>query len=396
MSNLVTTRDRIAPHVDVAVRTTGNPHRDHLLTARRIVREVAEVGEVFTAAKAEGLSAADLAARLEPVMGPHLRAEGQDLTQLCTYLADEFAQIGDSVLLIDPSTGRAIARVSDQDFYQPAKVLREDGTLATPAKRLRPELEGFIIQWTFDRSREVETRDRALARLPQTPLLIEKGDRRVLFTTREGRAALARDVAEELPRLLTFWCGGAPRGFLSHVAFEAPEGEGWTELSPTTVSGTSGLSLIDPRTKNLRQDPMTTILATTAAGWVRDLATTLVLHARERETPGPVPLAEVDLWAGDFWVASPNAALALQRSVPGLDLLTIGVSPDMVLGLRGEAVRVVIDEGAYGTEHREVFDRWEVRSVCSMRVWVKWDAVAFAPVSVAPSGQSVEVRSKNH
>jgi hypothetical protein len=96
--------------------------------------------------------------------------------EVAQYLADEYFQLGDAVLICDRTTGKAIARISDADMYQPPDQVRESGNLAKPLPRLNPNLEGFLVSYIFEQERDRQLRADILATLPGTEFLAEHGD----------------------------------------------------------------------------------------------------------------------------------------------------------------------------------------------------------------------------
>lgn len=248
--------------IEVRVNTLAKPDRDLLMEARTVIRLEPQVQQVFTQARERGLGAEALADALWVELTPHIEDYNEDsLWQTCRYLADEYLQLGDHILLISTETGQAIARVSDEDVYVPAPVSREteDGEetrLATPLPRLKPELEGAIVQYQFQKAQDQRVLASLTARTTSTELLRQEGDPRLLRATATGRKRLTEMLMDELPQL---WGQqtGTPGEFLRLCQFKPAteeEKEPFQSLRARVIT-----SVVDPLTSNLRHDPFTAL-----------------------------------------------------------------------------------------------------------------------------------------
>jgi len=376
--------------VQVNVLSKANPVPGLLRLARVVVQQTPEVSAVFTQAKEESQSAEWLRNRIAPELAKFF--PGENVEEVATYLADEYLQIGDSILLVSSETGRALARITEEDMYQPAPVPRESGNMVVPERRLRPDLEGFIVQWVFDRNQEREVIEKILSRVPQTQLLRDEGDSRALLVTRAGRRLLTTQIQDALPGLLEA-STGITRGFLGFFPLGKPETPSeYQRIPDLRVFATARHLLQDPSTRNLRQDVRGSVLASASTGWIREIASSLLREGvRIARVSTPLPLGEaVRGRETGFWIASPNAAHALQRL--GVRTLPVQFSrDDVAVYLTEPAGLLEVDPNAYWCRSREVHDRWTVETEMTATLWVDWRKVTVLLMSGAfPTGISLE------
>lgn len=377
--------------VEVNVLSKANPTPGLLRLARVVVQRTPEVSALFTQAKEEGHTAEWLRDRLTPELEKFF--PGESVEEVATFLADEYLQIGDAILLISSETGRALARISDDDMYQPAAVPRESGNMAMPARRLRPDIEGFIVQWIFDRNQEREVVEKVLSRIPQTQLLRDEGDSRALFVTRDGRRLLTSQIQDSLPTLLES-STGIVRGFLGFFPLGRPENTSeYVRIPDLKVFATARQPLQDPSTRNLRQDVRGSVLASSSTGWIREIASTLLRVGVERPGFIRVVLSLVEALRGretGLWIAPPNVARALQGL--GVRALPVQTSrEDVAIYLTEPAGFLEVDPNAYWCRSREVHDRWTVETEMTASLWVDWRRVTVLPLNgIDPSGISIE------
>jgi hypothetical protein len=388
----------LATKVEVEVLTKADPIPGLLRMARAIVQRTPELRAVFAMARNEGWDAERLADALATALSPYFSGpvseESQNIQAVAAYLADEYLQVGDSILLISSQTGRAIARLRDEDFYQPLPVPREDGTMVTPGKRIRPDVEAFIIQWQFDRGYEEAAKQAVLAKLLQTQLLQEAGDRRVLYATRQGRKVLVSEMRQHLPNIIPNYCKGVMGKLFDHLPIvkEEPKDPALTSLGEFVNHARATYPLQDKRAKNLRHDAWTSILATTASGWVRSLAGYL-LSAGHGEGYGSVPLGYLSGTDSEgLWITSANVSVALTNMRSEMNVLSVNTDGDFALCLEGQCGCLLIEETGYELQGREIFDRWDIASTFKVRVWIDWSRVRRYLLSDVPvTGLSFEV-----
>lgn len=356
MTNTALTR--IAPEV----RTLARPSSKPLLAARGLVQRNADLQVAFVRAKADGWGSDRLVAEIEPILEANLEGTPEEVREVALYLADEYLQEGDGVLLVSRESGKVMARITEEDVWLPPPVKREDGSLAQPLPRLRPELEGFLVQWVFDRSREEEV-TRSLvpwAAGTSTAKALTHGGRKDLVDTLRGR----------LPDLLG-GVRGSLRSFLDAfriVGDDVPV-EGLTPLPRLTAVARTKASLADLRATNFRYDVLASQTATIPALWVTEIA-----RAFSMGCPSPRELRATDfdwrlLAEAPYWVASGTVGdLALRTGCPAFltDATTsVGIlrNPVGVIQVHGEGYKIA---------SREVFDRWEVVATLEYTLWVDW------------------------
>jgi len=372
--------------VDVKVLSKSNPSPGLLRLVRVTVQKSPEISELFKQARSEGRPAEWLKERLIVELQKFFPEE--DVQEEASYLADEYTQIGDSILLVSAETGRALARITDADFYQPAPLPRESGNMALPAKRLRPDVEGFIVQWTFDQSREREVMEKLLERLPpQTALLRDEGDSRLLFTSRAGRRKLTSQVQTALPTLLSE-TSGLPRAFLDFFPLGKPSGP----MTKIEVKGIGSLRypIQDPTARNLRFDVRQAVLGSTATAWVRGMARQLASAAVEAGQVKPSVTLQQALEGRrtGLWLVTPNAARAFQ----GVRVLPISVDREVALYLTEPAGFVDVNPDGFWCRTAEIHERWNVETEMEGTLWVDWAKVYAVELADIPmTGTSVEV-----
>lgn len=362
------------------VLTLARPEGGPLIAARHEVQRNKRLKAIFTQARQEKWAADKLAEEITPELTDRLEAPPDQVAQVARYLADEYEQIGDTILVCSPTTGKAFARLRDEDIIQPAPVPRESGTMAKPLPRIRPDLHGFLVQWVFDEEREKQITEAIALRSHQTALQQEEGDSRLLPLTRAGRAKLTQNLRQSLPLLLRA-DSGLLRTFLNHfdILEEPPKDSALWPVEETESRYGVTASLADLKSYNLRYDHHRATLAKVGAGWVRDIATTLALAAREyasvratvRWPEGSFP-PEVFTFSADMWVGTPEFTKALVET--GCNVLWMPVKGIPATGLSGKVGAIVTMD--FDCKSREVFDRWETMAVVKYQLWVDWTRVA--------------------
>jgi hypothetical protein len=193
---------------------------------------------------------------------------------LCRYLAEEHAALDGSLALLCPQTGQAIIKLVPTDFYQP-EVRREDGSITKGEVRLRPELEGALIEHISTQAHEIKIRDERLVSLVHTPLTMAlKRDRRVAMLTHSGRLELIRWLESEEP--FDFATGPAAF-FLSHLGIAGEGGESSLQTNKTLriegeLVASFSCDVSDTRVVNLRFDWRTHFAASLANQLAMNLA----------------------------------------------------------------------------------------------------------------------------
>lgn len=344
----------VAPEVRTLARPTSGP----LLAARGVIQRNPAIRETFERARTEKMTPEQLAGLITPALEVELEADPSEIIPVAQYLADEFFQLGDAVLVIDRQTGRALARITEEDIWQPPDVPREGGTMATPLLRLRPDLQGFLVSHFFDQAKDARTIERVRERYPQTLALRDEGDPRLRAVTRTGRANMVDELRARLPTLLGTM-RGASGGFLSHfrITDTAPTGGEFREIPPSRAVARSQQGIIDPLTFNLRHDRLMALGARIGTAWTREIAKRVAACAEPRnQFIRADDLCREVLEPADFWVVPPNAHTTFLPFCP--DLLPVeGVEPS---GLIGTVGHIVIGSEGYAVQGREYFGRWDV------------------------------------
>lgn len=398
MSDLVK-QDTLLSRVDVEVLSKANPAPSILRVARLMIERTPSLRELFAQARSEGWASGKLSDVLFTGLTPFFlegagSEEAASLRETCVFLADEYLQIGDSLLLISSDTGRALARLTDKDFYQAQAVPRPDGRMVAPGLRVRPEVESFLVQWQFDRAHEQVSKEELLARVPGAKLLRDSSERSVLFATRAGRQVLLSEVREKLPEVLPAFCHGPTRSFYDciQVVKTVPNDSSLTRLGDVKSYSRVTYPLMDKKSKNLRHDMWTGILSSTASGWTREVATHLLKSTKDLLGE---PVEALDLkWLSSegLYLASPNVAWGMSRMNSVVEVLPLRVPDDRLVWLYDSCGYLVLNDGGYNIESREVFDRWEVTATFSATLWVRTSLLRVYNVTGVPeTGNSVEV-----
>lgn len=383
---------KVAPEV----LSQANPKPELLIGARQLVQQVPEIQEVFRRSREEQWNVEQLALNIEePLQGRLETDDPQEVVQVARYLADEYHQMGDTMLLISRETGKAIGRITDEDVWQPAPVPREDGTMAVPLPRLRPEVEAFLVMWQFEKGREHRLTSELAPTLNPTELLKQEGDPRLLPVTRGGRNQLVDRLRDLLPKLLLMTSGSVAQ-FLTHFEVRGtdPTGTPYEPLLRCTAVAKTVTGIQDPKAMNLRYNRLGGLCGAVANSWGREVARTLAVAAKAHYTPTPKPYT--DLTAEEqkgtrMWVGDPDTLDALARRVFKSRESMLAVPHSPTIGLRGKVGAIVINDGSYECQGRELFDRWEVAAKFEYTLWVDWaevrafdlaDVPIFAPAMV--------------
>lgn len=354
----------------IEVASKAHPSAAGLLAARGAVDRSSLLQDMFRWSREEKWDKSRLVGAILPVLAETLEAREDDVQQAAEYLVDEYEQIGNACLLISRDTGRAIARVTEEDVWQPPAVPREGGQMAKPLPRLRPEIEGFLVRWQFDRERDRRIHAEMLARSTQTPLLREMGDRRLLPVTAGGRRQVFEQVRGALAGLL-WTIGGSAGAFLAKFDLRVDE-------PPTVYPVQSALScvgmartrvpIVDPTTFNLSFDRVGQLQTSIGLAWAKEIAREVSVLAYT----GPLtPVRVGDLQPEDvdptlLWVAGPDEAQALRAVAQAATVFVAEES--LPVGLGTSAGAIVIDTSSIKCEEREVFDRWEIAATFEFAV----------------------------
>jgi hypothetical protein len=296
----------------------------------------------------------NLTVRLSGVWGTEHFEEAQ---QVSRYLADEFFQLGEGIQVVSQVTGKVEAILNEGDLYVPEPVLREDGTLATPLPRIRPELEANLITWTVERERETQILQALTARATQTDLQREEGDYRLLVATRRGRSSIVRDLTQERPKTLLEGAGGTSAAFLRHFNI----GEDALEPPFKVATFRSKMGIQDQTTLNFNYDRAAALRTLVPQGWVRSIAFQLSEDARRQKRVSVVQEDELeasDLEGFPFWVLPPEAIPVVRQFIPKAQVLPVVGS--CCIGFHEDIVGKITVSKSFSSESHEIWDRWEV------------------------------------
>ena len=312
------------------------------------------------------------------------------LEEVAQYLADEYSQLGDGILMISSETGRAIAKLTEEDFYQPAPVPREDGRMVERPPAVRPDIEAFITHWKFEEQLESRVREKVLSRINQTERLREEGDPRLLVLSRSGRRDIVGQVEQAIPTLFD-----NPTGIVEEFLRYFPIGPrpDWEhEYVSIQVHPSSFMrrSIQDPLATNLKYDPVTSLLAVIATSWVRSLAAA-ILDSREVHPLRSAPLTEALQGNTDgLWIAEANLAAALQRH--GCRFLSVPGPEHLAIYVHERAGVLELPENHFGLSSRDLHGRWTVEAVTEATLWLNFGVIqTFRIEDVQASGIAVEV-----
>jgi hypothetical protein len=399
------------------VRTLAKPSAGPLVAARGVVQRSPALRDLMHQAKVGGMSPDHLAGLMVPELERQLECEPEAAVEVAQYLADEFFQLGDAVLICDRATGKAIARVTDEDMYQPPRQERMSGRMADPLPRLNPNLEGFLVSYIFEEARDRELVAAIQARLPSTGFLQGIGDPRLRPLTRGGRVGIAQDIRDALPTVLEA-VQGACRTFLGYFVVDHHGGHNealdvgeFSALPRRTAEARGRQNVVDPKAMNLRFSWEATLRARTGTAWAREMASHLVEQARTHVPAhmnrGVVtyPLLTSEHVSGiPFWTGDAAACLAIQRIVSEGVRVSAHVQPTVLpcpseqgcVGFQERAVvgpvgYIVIHPEAYSFETREAHGRWEMNAKMDYTIYVAWNRVTYLRVTDIPVEAVAEI-----
>ncbi len=370
------------------VRTLARPVSGVLLSARNEIRRNLALQKIFQQARDEAWPVERFAAALDNILHTRILGSYPEIREASRFLADEYRQFGDGMYIISSRTGHVVYKVTEDDLWQPPAVLRESGNLATPAVRLRPELEGFLVQWAFDESRDEELRQEIQATLPTTDFLAETGDPRLLVATRTGRKTIVEEIRQSLPSILEKIVRGDLGRFLSHfdILVEDPTDTSFVPLVRGTAIARDRLGTQDPKTFNTRYDAKTAMLGRIGAQWVGEIARTLSVAAHQR-TISSIRASDINRDPhpyGSTMIMSPQEANWFQKvlprgfSLPG-KLLIVGAQLTELWGAGEDPARragyIVLHPDGFDLKSREIHERWEIAARCEYTLWVNWQNV---------------------
>jgi len=371
--------------IEVEVDSLAKPTSDSLMAARTAIRVRPELQKLFQQAKAEGWPSEKLADALH-VRLPEYVIETENLWETALYLADEFMQHGDKILLVSRETGMAICEITDDDMYQPEPVLRESGNLAQPLPRLKPHLEGTIVQWQHEKKRDEQIVQKLAERLPQSELQIQEGDNRLLRATRSGRKKIVEMLRDELDQLIPPETG-IVRDFFDLFLFctpELPECTDYEKCGTFKNRATVATPITDALSSNLRHDPYTLLKQQITAQWARSIGRIMAEEACSRCEQ--IDASILDSLPNSFWLAEPNVAMALtsQRVLPIQDIKTV-----LLHSWLKPVACIHVHPHSYDCQSRELLSRWEVAAEFEYTLYVRPIALSVYNLKDVPGPELV-------
>lgn len=374
----------LAKRLDPEVLTKADPETDWLLQARADLSRDTTLQRVFLDAREEGRTPESVADAAGSYLAAQWGGHADEAYEAALYLANEYDQLGEGIHLVSTETGRVTATLTEADLWQPEDVPREGGSMATPLKRIRPDLEALITTWTFEQARERRIVQTLAERGHQTALLREMGDPRLLVATRAGRRRIVQGLVEFTPRALLEAAGGTAGAFLRYFAIQTtPPTETALEALEGSATARSSMGVQDQTTVNLHHNRAATLQGALTQGWIRMIAGHLALETRVRSSArGEIParrLSEEHLTQNArLWVAPPELVATINRLRPKCAVLPAEHAP--LIGLVKPRVGILVVPEDFAAEHHERFEQWEVATHLDYQLWVDWDAIKFLPV----------------
>lgn len=347
----------IRTQTSVKVATKANPIPGLLRHVRVTVMENAKLQEVFRDAKDHTVEWI-VENATQPLVEAFPDEDHAALLEVLRYLADEYTQIGDSILVLGED-GRALAKISDRDMYLPAPVPRESGEMAQPAPRLNPVLEGQIVQWVFNQGFEAGIVSDLQSRLPTTQLLREEGDRRLSFFTNQGRQSIHKEIETALPDLFSS-ATGITRAFLRMCPVGPKEED--TMARPFEFTSKNRRMLYDMRGRNAKFDQVASVRQGILNKWVEKIALEALQAVPAKEAT--VQEALTDRTSG-LWVGSYDFVSALKEAGFQVRIFVVPPQPrQLAMYIEEPFGSLQLDNHEFWLRTREVHDTWAIEADC--------------------------------
>lgn len=356
-----------------------------LRAARIAISASEELRAVFDRAATEGWGAEMLCSALQESL-PEYLIDQDGIPEVAKYLAREFVlRDKTQTLLVSAETGIAVGQVSPSDFYQPPPVEREfSSNLATPALRIRPEIESAIVQGNFNRARETQIMATLTKKVRSTELQLQAGDARLLVATLKGRKTLTELLRQELPELLQNGPGMLGQ-FLGMCRIGRPEemDNGSENGHLLRITAHSVVPTLDMLSLNFQHDHYTALKERVRSQWVRGLARQVASLAYFQGPVSHIKLA--DILPDGLLICDPNTAMAL----PGRQCLPVD---DSLIAVMFDGPKLGIEPDSYVCESIERHGKWEVAAGFDVLLHLDPASVrAFKLLDTPLSGLSVEV-----
>lgn len=344
--------------VNVSVVSDFNPDPAKLKLARQLIQNDSTLQECF-------MGQPDGEYLVERLSDP--LEEGA--SEVVGYLIAEHAQVGNRIVVLHPETGRAIAALSEDDFYQPEPVPRESGSMVIPPRQVKGEIAAHIASTFFENDREVKIRQDMLSRVPSY-IPAPVAERMVRFTTRAGRKQVAMEIHDRLPFVLS-QARGATADFLRFFTLDGTPPKGATKyplgLDHLTITAEVRIPVQDGKSQNLHFDQFSSLSSTVASQWIRGVASLVLIEANRREPEETLIVSGHDLViAHEGAIGHVRDPVFMVSNVPHkLNRYVVGLCP-----LAG-----TVSFSEFQTEYREVHDEWRLRASASVEVHVDWSRV---------------------
>lgn len=339
------------------VLTKANPSAEDLLQARADVQSNPHIKDLFRKAKEEGWDREGLVDQVATAMAK-IWPYG-DPTEAVQYLVDEYNQLEPGIYMTDRRTGKVIAILQEDDIYQPAMVPREGGGMATPLKRIKPELEAAIHLHLHDVDREKNILATLAGKTVVTDLVKDSGDYRLLVASRKGRKHIVASLGQQAPRTLLEAAGGSTGLFLRNFWFHTTEPDlpEWAQVLSGKANARSSLRIQDPTTLNLHHNRIGNLQASLTNGWARDIARQLSLESHKNGPVAEYDFSNGSVIPGTLIIAPPEMFRAIRGRNPLTTIMPVeGSKPVSVTGHLGNLVL----PAALEARNFDAFDRWEV------------------------------------
>lgn len=368
---------RIAPEVRTLARPTSGP----LLAARGVIQRTPQVQALFLQAKEENWGASRLAEAITPHLQETLEASEEEVRHTAQYLAAEYEQLGNTMLLIDRRTGRALAQITEDDIWEGPMAPRESGGMATPLPRLNPNLEAFLYQHVHEQEREANLSSTLAARNNQTAFLEEEGDRRLLIVTRQGR----RQIEAEIQRHEQIFSSSTGLVAKFFQYFDQVPKEGMALAFTALAMARTRTNISDPIAMSFRYDHAAMQHRSLVNEWAREIARSLSVEAHTHTPPESVSwehCTHESLKGAKFWIVDPDDGHPFVR-LAGISVFYVpGTKPTGFTDLSVGAL--LTESSSVKVTGRDLFDRWDVVGQFNYTVYLDWSKVVTIELSGKP------------
>lgn len=362
----------------------AHPSPVELLQARSHVQNDPALQDMFRRYKTEGWSKESLVDFVATKL--HVLWSDGDPSEAAQFLVDEYDQLGEGIHLVSTETGRVAVVLSENDIYDPAPVPREDGTMAQPLARIRPEIESAIVTWSHDQGRDAQILKTLAERGHQTALLREMGDPRLLVATRGGRQHIVDSFGRLAPRTLLEAAGGTSAAFLRCFTLveDLPVFNDPLHYIKGKVEARSRMGIQDPTTLNLHHNRPAVMAAALVQGWVREIAKVVSRTASTRLIAETLGMDRASKLPSGLWVAPPDLVRPFRRVNPNVTVLPVeGADPITIEGKIG-----FLKAPEFRAKNFEAFDRWEAQTLLDYEMWLDFKAIkSYMVLGVEPQVQ---------